>query len=322
MGVRVEERMRHLGVVTAVVLGAIAVIGLASPGAARALCPTETAHDYSRPLAGLPGASPLAASRGQVGFGRVARELPFGPRGLILGRSTASPPLVTDSGDVGFKLWFSRRTAHAAPTLMLRWLVTAKLARVDRRGRSRKVPTFSRRRVRTLGMGGGMTPFPLRFRFEPGLYRVEIVFRNGSGRRLHRYAEYFRALPARSNPRLILDGQVLRPGETVSAVAAEYGVGWLSLRDWYRIEALGASGWATAPINSRQLSLLIPAANLGPGEATASPCWSFHIPPGAPPGRYRFVVEGDSYAGSSRRASLGKGNRVSLSSEFEILPAG
>lgn len=298
------------GFVSVVILMSLAIVGLisASQANARAFCETKSIRDYEKPLKQLP-----KEGRGLPADG----ELPFGPQGLLL-RQVGGNPLVYGSEGLGFSLSYDRGVA-ARPRLD--WRVTAKLAWINRRGEVIARLASAQRRlgrgpnVRRLRSERGIT-LQMPFRFRTALYRLEVVFRNRSGAKLGRFVEHVRALRYRSNPELALNGSSFGPGETVFAQARELGSGWLSLYDTYSIERYDGAGWAQAPINPHQVSILI-GPPVGPGEATSATCWAFTVPAGAPPGSYRFAVRGESKRVRANR--LLPGRERQLTSEFLIL---
>jgi hypothetical protein len=220
------------------------------------------------------------------------------------------------SGPLEYTLFFRRRTPNNPARLQLNWLVTAKLARMNSDGSLREKLGWVQEHVTSLGPHRSV-PLRLDPPTEAGIYRVELVFRNGSGARLGRFGSYFRIPhPTPPNSQLRLNDVSFLPGQTVSAWAAEYGTGWISLHDTYQIEVYDGSAWSRAPISPELASLLI-GYLVGPGETTAAACWQFPIPTDAPSGLYRFVVDGESmrFAGQRR---LVPDAPLSLVSEFSI----
>lgn len=281
----------------------VATLGLSPASAsAGAFCEKEIVHDYLKPLKGLP---PLRRVP-------VTEELPFGPAQLRLNQRGLGS-VVPWSEDLDFRLLAARSGTTA--NLRLDWTVTASLVRVDRHGQVQDVLRTVARRLAKLANNRDAV-FRLPFQFKPGLYRVEIVFQNRAGKRLGRFGNYFRALRLNPNHRLTLNGTSFAPGQTVFAQAGEFGVGWISLNDVYSIESYDGSIWSKAAISPKQASLLI-GPLLGPGEATA--CWDFPIPANAPPGLYRFVVEGATFENYHGNFG-GRGSTLALTSEFSIMP--
>lgn len=231
--------------------------------------------------------------------------------------------MLPGSHDFGYTISFRQNASGRRPSPHLNWLVTAKLARLNPRGSVSEALGWSRKHVASLGPNGNVS-FRLPSPGKLGLYRLEIVFRNGARDRLGRFSEYIRVLrPTAPYSRLTLDKTSFLPGETVSARVEEHGIGWLEVNDVYSIEIYDGSTWTRAPISPKEWSLLI-GTLIGPGESTSVsrfnpgvPCWSFTIPSGASPGLYRFVVNGESKRVTENR--LTPGSPLSLSAEFQIL---
>jgi hypothetical protein len=278
--------------------------GSTAPAMAKLGCNTEAVHNYLKALAALPELR-----------GVPTNGLPFGPRSTI--RKIGGDSLVSTSEELGFKLTFGVDHTGRASSHKLNWLATASLARIDRQGQIIRVLKTATRHIPPVTNSARGISFPVPFQFKSGLYRLQIVFRNGADKTLGRFGEYFRALhetgPKR---RLVLNSTSLLPAETVSAVAEEPKVGWLSLSDTYSIEIYDESTWVRALISPPQLSLLVNNL-IGPGEATSEPCWSFPIPTNAPPGLYRFVVRGESMSVVEGRR-LVPDVSLRLTSEFRI----
>lgn len=299
---------RTSGTVALFAVGALGFLSWlsASPARAGELCETEVVYNYRKPLERLPELRQIP-SHG---------KLPFGPAGLFLaGRDQGSLMPLAET-DIGFTLVRERSASvEARRKRRFNWLVTAKLARLNTDG---QVSALGWRQKHLTSLRTGRkVPFRLPFPGEMGLYRLEIVFRDGAGKRLGRFGEYFRLLhPTKPNRRLTLNGDSFLPGETVTARAAEISFGWLALHDTNSIEINDGTTWKTAPINPSQLSLLV-AYLIGPGEATAEPCWKFSIPSDASPGLYRFVVKGESLGVDGRL--LVPNADLRLTSEFEIV---
>jgi hypothetical protein len=300
---QVGDRNREFGRLAriAVSIAAVSAALLASaPPALGFPCEIKTVYDYLKPLRGLPPLREVPESE----------ELPFGPAGLHLSQRGFSS-VVSWNETFEFRLSSNRSGAPAGRSLD--WFVTASLVRVDRHGQVReKLRTVVRHLTKAPGRRGVM--FRLPFRFESGLYRYEIVFQNGAGRRLGRFGSYFPALSKSPDHELTLNGTSFQPGETINAKATERGVGWISLEDVYLIESYDGSTWSKAAISPSQISLLI-GPLLGPGESTT--CWSFQIPTNASPGRYRFAVEGATLM-HVKGGLFAQGDPLALTSEFTV----
>jgi hypothetical protein len=274
---------------------------IATPAIADAdpFCETSVVRNYRKPLEGMP---PLHSSP-------LGERLSFGPRNVFFGR-TGPWPLVVGSAEIGFHLSYASITKHnTGPPL--HWLVTAKLAQVDLSGLVRDVIDW--KRVDGLELSDRIS-FSFQPPSKPALYRIEVVFRNKSRKKLGRFGEYFRVMRPTLDAGLSLNGASFRPGETVSARLENYGTEALSYGLHYSIEAFDGSAWARSPISPSGPVVAIGLAT-GPGEAAS--CWDFRIPPDAPPGLYRFVWSGESY-----RNRFTGFRPLTLTAEFQIAPAG
>lgn len=292
------------------------VMGFTSiPSAAAAgVCETEVVHDYTKPLRALPALPQTTVNGG----------LSFGPAGLRLESRDPGPLVLPVGHDFRYTLSF-RRHPGERPRLHLNWLATAKLTRLNRRGAVQQRLKWDGKRIDSLGSQRTVS-LRVPASVKPGLYRLEVVFRDGANRRLGRIGEYVRALqPAGRSGRLTLNQTSFLPGETVTAEAEEPGIGWLEVNDVYSIETYDGSAWEPASISPKQPSLLI-GTTIGPGEGTSNarfnpnaPCLGFKIPSGAPPGLYRLAVGADSLTHTDHR--LLPGTRFALTAEFQILTA-
>jgi hypothetical protein len=317
-----DERRERLGRGSRIaalfgIIASISVVGFAFvPGAiAAGVCETEVVHNYLKPIERLPAMPAIPADN----------ALPFGPRDLFVSRMEQSRLIRPGSGELGFKVTFGKDAGRGRSSPHLDWLITAELLRVSRKGAAKETLGWKRKHITSVGPHGGVS-FRLPVPNKLGLYRLEIVFRNGGGKRLGRFGEYVRVLrPAGPNGRLTLNKTSFLPGETVSVRAEEHGIGWIEVNDVYSVDTYEDSTWARAPISPKEQSLLI-GTLIGPGEATSmlsfnpeAPCWSFTIPPSAPPGLYRLVVDGASMTFAENH--LMRGSPLTLSSEFQVRPS-
>jgi hypothetical protein len=264
---------------------------------ADALCQRGVVHDYEKPLKRLPSLRSVPTSE----------HLPFAPRNLFFYR-VGRGALLLGGGEVGYSLYLE--SAAQPGGRAIGWLVTAKLSEIDLRGH--KVARSRWRRLRVLE-----SPYSQRLAFrvskEPALYRLEIVFRAKSGKKLARYGEYFRVVESKIDARLELPTTIFRPGRIVAPKLVNRGTEPLFYGLSYAIEAFDGARWAPAKISPTGPVLAIGISS-GPGEWAS--CWRFSIPPDATPGLYRFVWSGDA----GRNGELNGRNPLTLTAEFEILP--
>jgi hypothetical protein len=286
---------RHRFKVAIVTIFATLFLIVAPTAAASGFCEAKTVGNWVQPLEQLPALRNVPADR----------RLPFGPRGVYLYPGHESQILLPDKGSpleggasVGYVLKIPYRSANDGnPNLpRLNWLLTTKLAQVDRHGNAIKTLHFWRRHITGPSSNGG-------FQFEKphtiGLYRVEIVFRNAGGKRLARFGEYFRVAPPVTDVRLVLNAASYRPGETISACLENYGTtgifyggcvgGSGSLFGQFSIQAFDGSAWRRSPIDPGG-----PCADVGLalGPAGVASAGTFTIPTNAPAGLYRAVLSG------------------------------
>jgi len=301
-----------LGATALTVLAVLVLSGwVSAPTAASAgFCETEVIRNYVKPLERLPKLRGLPAGA----------ELPFGPKGLSLRRKGGEQPLLFESKEVGFTLSY-KRSEGGVPRPRLDWLVTTSLVRVDRRGRTLRLMASSHRGVTRPGPRvprtekGSHTPFRLSFDFEPGLYRLEIVFEDRAGQRLGRFGEYFRALrPKREAPRFSLNGTIFRPGDTAIARVENYGGGWLTFGVGYAIEFFDGSNWAPVQLPFDA----VPAIKLGAGPGVSASCWRYPIPGDAAFGLYRFVETVEQHPGVKAPPVSSYGTPFTLTAEFQV----
>jgi hypothetical protein len=280
---------------------ALAVAAL-SPGerAAAGFCTESTVYDYAAPLAAMPPVPPLTA-------GRTA--LPFGPSGLALTYRPAGNVVLPGAESVGFALSTNAGRKAARPG----WLVSVRLAKVSETGTTQQVLQTRRAQV------GKLAPHsPVRLNLglsgEPGYYRVEIVFRDRSGKRIGRFGEYIRILAGNLDVRLSLDKSVAHPGETIEPRLENYGAADLSFGLGAPIEVQEGGSWVRAPFGNGPVPML--GLVIGPGQATS--CWQRAIPADASPGTYRVSLS-FSYQLRTGRLPIGSGETRTV--EFKIVPA-
>jgi hypothetical protein len=214
--------------------------------------------------------------------------------------------LVVGGGTVGFSLRLRNYNHPAHP----RWELSATFSRVDWRGRTRDV--IDRTTIPVSEVSRDSEPgaeFDLADR--PAAYRLTIVARTPSGRRLGRYGAYFRVVPETRHARLGLNATTYRPEQTVFARVENRGTAIATYGVPYSIERFDGSAWATAP-ESPKGPWILPLLLSPPGGTGR--CDSFWIPPTMPPGEYRVV----------KRVNFGWPERnqpdTTLTAGFQILP--
>ncbi len=273
---------------------------VAASSAAASFCATGVVRNYLKPLEEMPRLHSVP----------LTNDLPFGPSGLFVGERAVGP-LVSDETIAGFSLSFGSRSEMPSPRLD--WTVVARLVRVARRERKRRLIERRVERVRRLGPHDNRR-FTFRVSRKPSLYRLEIELRGRDGRRLGRFGRYLRVLRPRRDARLALAKTSFRHGETVSPRLENFGTESLLYGLGYRIDSYDGPSWTPSPsFPPRPVPLI--GLRTGPGEAGS--CWRFKIPDEAPPGLYRFV-----WSGRTSRGTIPDRNaRLTLTSEFRILPS-
>jgi hypothetical protein len=276
----------------------IVLLVAVTPASASSFCENGRVHDYLRPLEGLPSLTSEP----------VGQQVPFAPHDLSFGVS-GPDTLAIGKQKVGYYLDYTPTATH--PTSRdLGWLVTAKLTRINSAGRMLERVGF--KRVRGLR---SHRKYILAFELssEPALYRLEVVFRNSSGKRLGRYGRYLRVLEPQAGPHLTLFQSAYRPGETVAPRLENEGTGWLFYGLGYRIEEFNGSDWVPTSLGPKAFLLI--GLSSGPGE-TAS-CWRFTIPADTASGQYRLLTSIDVSKEPSLREPAEK---TFLTAEFEVVP--
>lgn len=288
----------------AVLVVALAVL-TGNPGAAEAgFCEEGVVHDYEKPLKRLPEARRPP----------IDEHLSFAPGRVFFQQIHGS--LLIGSGDAGYRLSFSPYEGTTGFSPLLGWVVTTRIARVDRRGTTIEIVRSSEEAIERLRSSedqpSGNLSFSARLT-KPGLYSTKITFRDRAGQQLAQFEDYLRLLRPRSDFALTLNRDAFHPGERVSPTLENRGTEWLSYGLAYGIEAFDGSAWRPASIQPHGPFLAI---GLGLGPGGKSSCWNFEIPADAPAGLYRFTLSGDA----NRHLLAPNSRRFRVHSEFTILP--
>lgn len=261
-------------------LAALALLAATPKGAAAISppghCANAVARDFEAPLRKLPRVRPAPAD-GVLAFGPGGTSLhPRAQRlGVVLsgndGRRARQP---------GYELAFARTGAKRAARLD--WIVTVKLARIGAGGETGRTLAWKRKRIRR---ASGAYELALPPQGRRAKYRVQVVIRDRDGKRLARFAEYFRVMPPIDDIRLTLNGSAFEPGETIEACLENHGTGVVPHDACgFGVQRLVGAGWVHSP-----LAPPVPCPAIGlylpPGETT--PGGSTTIPADAEPGRYR-----------------------------------
>jgi hypothetical protein len=275
---------------------ALAVVpgsALAAPGT----CDTGVAHDYRAELAELPGTR-LAPTG-------LEPELPFGPDDVHFAPLKQSQGILVNQPGSQIQVGYNLRLPAGPNPPTVDWVVTTKLFRTGSKSPQRGGLLDSlRRRIHRpsdkswLGLDFDAA--------RNGLYRVEVVFREG-GRKIGRFAEYFRVLSPFIDAQLKLNGTVFHPGDTVEACVENRGTERIGYGTCGGID-LGvfvAGGWVTPRFEREEEEkrgpVYCPASLriLGPGRSTFAGRRA--LPLDVEPGSYRAAAGG-------------------LTAEFQIVP--
>jgi len=257
-----------------VVLAAISLGLWVAPAAEAAdFCETTIVYDYAKPLKGLP-ASPSPP---------LDEHLSFAPARVFLGRH-AYGPLQLGQGERGFSLSFSPYSESNSASRRVGWQVTSRLTKVDRHGRRLAASQTIERHVKRVPAGRGLD-FGFDVPGKPAIYKLEIVFEDGAGKRLARFGEYFRVLRPSLDVNFFLNGATFHRGETVQAWLANRGVAFLSFGLEKTIEYNDGTTWTPVQFSSG----VVPAIGLGIGPGERTSCWGVTIPQNAALGTYRFA---------------------------------
>jgi hypothetical protein len=277
-------------------LFAVAASGTASAASIPELCRGDVVRDDERPLERMPSEHPPPEG-----------ELGFGPRNLSMYPLNFGAKVVLDGGHLGYR--FAAKGGNRR-VLRLNWDIRAVLRAVDGEGRVLSTVDATRRR---LGAVEGLDLLQFSFPASPGIYRIDLSFRNLSGRRLASYREHFRVVPRLVKLRLVVNEPIFGPAETAYARVLNLGTVPVGLRPGLSIERAEGDRWvevARPPVPPQQVNEL--RWTLLGGEA--SPCVAFRIPADVTPGLFRFA--------SSALVFGQEVDRRTLKAVFRVRPGG
>jgi hypothetical protein len=279
-----KGRVSSVAVLALLALALMPGSALAAPGT----CDTGIVHDYRADLAELPGVR-LAPT----GF---EPELPFGPDDVHFAPLKQSEGMLINQPGSQIQVGYNLRLPAGPNPPTVDWVVTAKLFRTGARSprRGRLLRSLRRRIHRPSDKSWLGLDFDAA---RNGLYRVEVVFREG-GRKIGRFAEYFRVLAAVMDVHLTLNGTAFRPGDTVEGCIENRGtekVGYGTCGGIH-MEVFVAGGWVTPRFEREEEEergpVYCPALLriLGPGRSTFAGRRA--LPLDVEPGPYRAVAGG------------------------------
>ncbi len=260
-------------------------------------CKGRVLHDYFRPLERLRR------------FRRLPHDgyLPFGPRHIRLSEAPEDR-LEVGGGEVGFYLLDER--LNGGP-LDLNWDVSARLYLIGGRGKvKRELGKLQRHMGRMREPDLEMRRFAFPISGRPALYRVDIAFTDGDGKRLGRYREVFRVVRQRLHVRLGVSSPTYGPGEAAYARIENFGTTPLSFGYSFAVERFDGSAWVVAPFSPKYFVKPLVIAR-APGRAFW--CERVTLPVDVEPGRYRFSKDVTAWLTVRSR-------RLRLTAEFEVAP--
>jgi hypothetical protein len=260
-----------------ILLAAIALCATPASSAAAPLdqfCPAQTIVDYLPPaglpaLRELPPSSRLPFAPSRVRIGRDQRP------GLPKGMGVTDKPLAFDLGALG------------TGGVKVDWKVETLLTSIRPSGKPRKAAASRVQRIRRVPSGPGKSLGLRPGTFKPGLYRLDLVFRDGGGERLGRYSEYVKVVAPRSEFTLALSAPAFRPEDPVYAQVRNPGTDPLSYAGGYLLERLDDGVWTR--VEERGNGVVFGTTAVPPGQAArCEPLLG--IPREAPPGVYRLTM--------------------------------
>ncbi len=262
--------------------------------ARNAFCGDETVRDYRFPFRRMRALHEVPES------GR----LPFAPKGILL--KVLDDGLRVGPGAIGFAL-----TDNAiGQDRLLNWRITAGLVRVDGRGRPGGLLKTRAWRLGTVDLHNEDGVLHLSVNGQPTFYRMDITFRNNTGKRLGRYAAYFRVVRPNVNVELVSSDQSLEQGQSLHARVENLGTESVAPDSRIYLEQFDAHEWHPVtsyltPGRRPQIRAVLPAGQ-------AARCVEIQIPNEQGVGLYRITSKVALWRSPSRQVTLSKVFRVEL----------
>lgn len=256
-------------------------------------CKGEAVHDFLAPLQQMPKLHP-PPENGRIGFGPKSVEL------------TPTPALLVGKGSIGYSLSLHWRAPSAHP----KWDVTTTLSAVDWRGRTTGIVGRVRRRVVAISRKHNVEIY-FDVGGRPAPYRLTLVFRSQSGRKLGGYGFYSRVVQPTKHARLALDSDSYGPETSLYGRIENFGTVSAFYGAEYAIERLEGMTWVKAPESPSVF--ILPLYWSRPGSS--GPCLGFRVRPSMS-GRYRMSkqIEYGDWPPSRNRQP------VELTAEFDVVP--
>jgi len=236
-------------------------------------CVPSTLVDYAPP-SGLPSVRGLPPSS----------QLPFAPSSRVRFDRDQRPGLPPEVGLTNRGLLFGLG-ALGTGGVRVDWKIESLLMPINAKGKAARKPAAKRvQRVRRVRSGPGQSIGLRPNTFKAGLYRLDIVFRDGDGKRLGRYSTYFKISAPHSEFGLAVNGTSFNPTETVFVQVRNPGTDILYYGDDYLLERLVGETWVTVVA---QKAIAVGGTELSLGRADGCDS-NYTIPADAEGGRYRL----------------------------------
>jgi hypothetical protein len=239
---------------------------------------------------------------------RVLREvpesghLPFAPKGILL--RVLDDGLRVGPGAIGFAL-----TGNAIDQdRLLNWRITARLVRVDRRGRPSGLLKTRAWGLGTIDLHDDARMLRMFVNGQPRFYRMNLSFKNSTRKTLGRYSAYFRIVRPNVDVELAVSDQSVGQGQSLYARVENLGTESVVPDSRIYLEQFDGNEWhsvtsyLTPGLRSR-LRAVLPAGQ-------AARCVEIQIPSEQEGGLYRITSKVALWRSPSRQATLSKIFRV------------
>ena len=242
----------------------LGLMGVAHAGASKGFCSGTQVRDLAEPFRALPKVHRFPAS-GRLPFGPSALEmLPIGLDRMVVG-----------GGQVGAFL--------TAPGVVgVNWRVSASLGRLSKSGHKIGLPRHRSWTIKRIGGSSRSRALGFIVGGRQALYRFDASIRNGSGRLLGAYAEYFQVVRREVRIDLALNAATYRPGETLLVRLRNLGTAEVFFGYEVLVEKWTGVAWEKDPSTPTGW----PLVGLSLRGGTAGACESVQL--GSLPGEYRI----------------------------------
>jgi hypothetical protein len=255
-------------------------------------CTDKTVRDYRSPF------RRMRALREVPESGR----LPFAPRGVLI--RVLDDGLRVGPGAIGFALIDNAIDQDR----LLNWRITARLVRVDGRGRSGGLLKTRVWSLGTVDLHGEYGRLRLPVSGQPAFYRMDVTFRNNIGKNLGRYAAYFRVVKPNVDIELALSDRVLEQGQFPHARVENLGTEPVAPDSRIFLEQFDGQRWH--PVTSYLTPGLRPSLRTVLSAGQAARCVEIRVPNEQGAGLYRITSKVALWQSPSRQVALSKIFRV------------